>query len=59
MNDHAKQEFYESEIYRMARRISQLLDSGYSVEIARSCSGIKLCRISRKYEQVRNGGGNK
>lgn len=54
-----RQQCYENEVCNMSKQISQLLDSGYSVEIAKSRSGLKLCKVLRKYEQVGKGGGNK
>lgn len=53
--DKTRQEFYEDEICNMARQISQLLDKGYSVEICKSRSGLKIFKVSRKYEQIRKG----
>jgi hypothetical protein len=49
-------EFYESEIHSMAEQIAQILDSGYSVEIGKSRSGLKLFAVSRKHEVVKRKG---
>jgi len=50
-----RQQFYKDEICKMARQMSQLLDDGYSIEISKSRSGLKLFKVSRKYEQIRKG----
>lgn len=50
-----RQQCYENKVCNMSKQISQLLDSGYSVEISKSRSGLKLCKVSRKYEQVGKG----
>lgn len=50
-----RKEFYKSEIHSMAEQIAQILDSGYSVEIGKSRSGLKLFTVSRKHEVVKRG----
>jgi len=47
-----RQEFYENEIHKLARQISEILDSGYMVEISKSRSGLKLYSVSRKHQVV-------
>lgn len=47
-----RQEFYENEIHMIAAQIAQILDKGYSVEIAKSRSGLKLFAISRRHEVI-------
>lgn len=47
-----RKEFYESEIHSMA----ELLDKGYSVEIGKSRSGLKLFAVSRRHEVVKRKG---
>lgn len=49
-------EFYESEIHSMAEQIAELLDKGYSVEIGRSRSGLKLFTVNRRHEVVKRKG---
>ena len=52
----SRKEFYESEIHSMAEQIAEILDSGYSVEVGKSRSGLKLFAVSRKHEVVRKRG---
>lgn len=49
-------EFYESEIHSMAEQMAELLDKGYSVEIGKSRSGLKLFAVSRRHEVVKRKG---
>lgn len=48
-----RKEFYKDELNSMAEEIAQILDNGYSVEIARSRSGLKMFSISKKHVVVR------
>ena len=48
-----REEFYEGELHRIAKQIAEILDSGYSVEICRSRSGLKLFAVTRRHEVVR------
>lgn len=50
-----RKEFYEREIHNMAAQIAEILDKGYSVEIGKSRSGLKLFTVSRKHEVVKRG----
>lgn len=50
-----RKEFYESEVHNMAAQIAEILDNGYSVEIGKSRSGLKLFTVSRKHEVVKRG----
>lgn len=50
-----RKEFYESEVHNMAAQIAEILDKGYSVEIGKSRSGLKLFTVSRKHEVVKRG----
>lgn len=50
-----RKEFYESEVHNMAEQIAEILDRGYSVEIGKSRSGLKLFTVSRKHEVVKRG----
>lgn len=50
-----RKEFYESEVHNMAAQIAEILDKGYSVEIGKSRSGLKLFTVSRKHEIVKRG----
>lgn len=52
----SRQEFYEEELRQMARQISEILDSGYSVEICRSRSGLKMYSCRKRHEVIRKGG---
>lgn len=52
----SRKEFYETEIRNMAEQMAELLDKGYSVEIGRSRSGLKLFTVSRKHEVVKRKG---
>lgn len=51
-----RKEFYETEIHNMAEHMAELLDRGYSVEIGRSRSGLKLFTVNRKHEVVKRKG---
>lgn len=51
-----RKEFYESEIHNMAAQMAAILDEGYSVEVGKSRSGLKLFRLSRKHEVVKRKG---
>jgi len=51
-----RKEFYESEIHNMAEQCAELLDKGYSIEIGKSRSGLKLFTVSRKHEVIRRKG---
>lgn len=51
-----RKEFYEREIHNMAAQMAEILDSGYSVEVGKSRSGLKLFSVSRKHEVVRKRG---
>lgn len=50
-----RKEFYESEVHNMAAQIAEVLDKGYSAEIGKSRSGLKLFAVSRKHEVVKRG----
>lgn len=50
-----RKEFYESEVHNMAAQMAEILDKGYSVEIGKSRSGLKLFTVSRKHEVVKRG----
>lgn len=52
----SRKEFYETEIRNMAEQMAELLDKGYSVEIGRSRSGLKLFTVNRKHEVVKRKG---
>lgn len=54
----SRKEFYKSEIHSMAEQIATILDKGYSVEVGRSRSGLKLFAVSRKHEVVARRKGN-
>lgn len=54
----SRQQFYESEIYKMAEQLSEILDNGYSVEISKSRSGLKIHSVSKKHVVVRRGSNN-
>ena len=49
----SREEFYESEIHRMASQIAKILDAGLAVELAKSRSGLKLFSVSKKHQVVR------
>jgi hypothetical protein len=51
-----RKEFYEREIHSMAEQMAELLDKGYSVEIGKSRSGLKLFAVSRRHEVVKRKG---
>ncbi len=48
-----RRQFYENEIRKMAGQLASILDDGYSVEIAKSRSGLKLFAVTRRYEIVK------
>ena len=52
----SRKEFYETEIHNMAEQMAELLDKGYSVEIGRSRSGLKLFTVNRKHDVVKRKG---
>lgn len=56
MRYETRKEFYEREIHNMAKQCAEILDSGYSVEVGKSRSGLKLFAVSRKHEVVRKRG---
>ncbi len=51
-----RREFYESEIHNMASQLAELLDKGFSLEIAKSRSGLKIFAVTRRHEVVRRKG---
>lgn len=52
----SRKEFYENKIHNMADQLAELLDKGYSIEVGRSRSGLKLFTVSRKHEVVKRKG---
>ncbi len=52
-HEKTRREFFETEIRNMASQIASILDNGYSVEIAKSRSGLKLFAVKRRYEIVK------
>jgi hypothetical protein len=46
-------EFYEQEIHGMARQLSEILDRGCSVELAKSRSGIKIFSVLKQHQIIR------
>lgn len=48
------QENYEKILNILTPKLAELLLSGYSVEISQSRGGVKMSRITRKYEIVPN-----
>lgn len=48
-----RKRFYESELHRMAEQVAEILDKGYTVEISQSRSGLKIFKVSRRYEVVK------
>lgn len=55
MEYETRKEFYKTEVHNMAEQIAEILDKGYSVEIGKSRSGLKLFTVSRKHEVVKRG----
>lgn len=52
----SRKEFYESEIHRIAPQLAEMLDNGYTAEISKSRSGLKLFAVTRKHEVLKRGG---
>lgn len=48
------QENYEAILNILTPRLAELLLSGYAIEISQSRGGIKMSRITKKYEIVPN-----
>mgnify|MGYP003292627957 CR=1 FL=1 len=48
-----KQEFYEQELHRMAKQMSEVLAQGNTIEVCHSRSGLKLFSVNRRYVVVR------
>lgn len=48
------QKNYEEILNILTPRLAELLLAGYSIEISRSRGGIKMSRITKKYEIVPN-----
>lgn len=46
-------EEYEKVIHEAAGQMAQLLENGYSVEVATSRSGLKLYKIKKTHEMIR------
>lgn len=51
--ERTRQQFYENELCQMISQLAELLDRGYSVEIGKSRSGLKIFSISKKHIIVR------
>lgn len=51
--DENRKELYAQMIKSAAEQIGEILESGETVEISRSRSGIKLIRMQRRFEQIR------
>ena len=56
MRYETRKKFYEAEIHNMAAQLAEALDKGYSVEIGKSRSGLKLFIVSRRHEVIRRKG---
>ncbi len=54
MKQEQNQQDYEEILNILKPKLAELLLSGYSIEISRSRGGIKMSRITRKYEIVPN-----
>lgn len=48
-----RKEFYQQKIIEISGQLAEILDSGRSVEIAKSRSGLKIFSVSKKYQIVR------
>jgi hypothetical protein len=48
-----KKEFYKKEICQITGKIAELLDAGFSVEIAKSRSGIKIYSVCKRHHVIR------
>lgn len=53
-----RKKFYKDELNSIAEEIAQILDNGYSVEISKSRSGLKMFSISKKHVVVRRDSDN-
>lgn len=51
-----RREFYEEELYSMVPQLAELLDKGFSLEVAKSRSGLKIFAVTRRHEVVRREG---
>lgn len=50
-----RRQFFEEEIHKMTSQLATILDDGYTVEISRSRSGVKIFKVSRQHETIKRG----
>lgn len=54
----SRKEFYQDELKSIAPQMAEILDAGYSLEVSRSRSGLKLYSASKKHVVLRRGSNN-
>lgn len=50
--EQSREKFFNEQILRMAPQIARILDSGFSVELSKSRSGIKILKVLKIHEVV-------
>lgn len=50
--EQSRENFFNEQILRMAPQIARILDSGFSVELSKSRSGLKITKVKRMHEVV-------